>query len=603
VVEDLKKANLVEKIEPHQLSIPRGDRSNAIIEPFLTDQWFVKTKQLTPDAIKAVKDGSIQFVPENWTKTYFQWLDNIEDWCISRQLWWGHRIPAWYDDKGNIFVAHTVEEAREKYHLDDAITLTQDEDVLDTWFSSALWPFATLGWPSQTQVLETFYPTQVLVTGFDIIFFWVARMIMFGLKFTGKIPFERVYMTGLIRDSQGQKMSKSKGNILDPIDLIHGISLEELVQKRTANMMQPEMAEQIETITRKNYPDGIPAFGTDALRFTFCALASTGRDIRFNLGRIEGNRNFCNKLWNASRYVLMNCEAHEIEPQQSIEYSLADRWIQSLLQKTIKNVHKHYKTFRFDLITQTLYEFTWNEFCDWYLELSKPILTNENVTQPRLRGTRFTLLYVLETLLRLLHPMMPFITEEIWQKVSKPLSIEGKSIMLQPFPSFHKKNIDEKAETEIEWLKKVIVGIRNIRGEMNISPNQPLPLLLSKGCDEDKMWTTNNESFLKTLAKLSDITWLNGSQTVPFSATAIVNELELRIPMEDLIDKEVEVSRLNKEIQKLQKDLEKAETKLNNPNYVKKAPKDVVEKERTRAKDMQTTLNKLSEQLEHIEAL
>lgn len=602
VIKDLESLGLIDKVEPHVLKIPHGDRTGAIIEPYLTDQWYVNAKALAKPALEAVEQHEIQFVPENWTKTYFQWLNDIEDWCISRQLWWGHRIPAWYDEAGNVYVAKDESDARKKYHLDPQLKLCQDEDVLDTWFSAALWPFATLGWPQKTPELETFYPTSVLVTGFDIIFFWVARMVMLGLKFTGHVPFRQVYVTGLIRDSEGQKMSKSKGNILDPLDLIDGISLEKLIAKRTAGLMQPEMAKNIDKTTRKEYPDGIPAFGTDALRFTYCALASTGRDVRFDLGRIEGYRNFCNKIWNAARYVLMNCENQDTGIQgEAIELSLADRWIRSQLNVTIARVTEYFAHYRFDQLANVIYEFIWNEYCDWYLELSKPILTSAHSSPAQLRGTRQTLVQVLETLLRLIHPLMPFISEEVWQRIAPLAGKQGASIMLQPYPIYDESQMDSDANAEIEWLKQLILAVRNIRGEMNLSPAKFLPLLLYKGSTIDKQRALKHGNFLKTLARLESVTWLEDKTDLGLSATALVDELEVHIPLAGLIDKTAEVNRLNKEVAKLQKDLEKIELKLNNKNYIEKAPAPIVEKERIKAKEIHTAIEKLREQCEHLE--
>lgn len=602
IVEELKELNLLENIQAHKLKVPRADRSGTVVEPYLTYQWFIKTKPLAQAALQAVANKEIEFVPENWTKTYFQWLENIEDWCISRQLWWGHRIPAWYDEQGNAYVAETEEAVRKTYNLNHDIKLRQDDDVLDTWFSASLWPFVTLGWPHKTAEFSSFYPTQVLVTGFDIIFFWVARMVMMGMKFTDKIPFQRVYVTGLIRDSEGQKMSKSKGNVLDPIDLIDGIDIDALIQKRTYGLMQPEMAKKIEQNTRKEFPEGIPAFGTDALRFTYCALATTGRDIRFDSGRIEGYRNFCNKLWNATRYVLMQSENQTIlrDAPTLTELTTIDRWILSQLQQTITKVHENFTNYRFDLIAQTIYEFIWNEFCDWYLELTKPILWGDNEIAKN--KTRHTLLNVLENILRLTHPLMPFITEEIWQKVAPLIHRSGPTIMLQPYPQFDELQINREADAEIEWLKQIILGVRNIRGEMNIAPSKPLTLLLTKGTEVDRQRMSSNKTFLTSLARLEKIEWYD-DKALPVSTTVIVGQLELHIPLADLIDKSAEIKRLDKEISKLQSDLEKIDVKLNNPDYLAKAPTHIVEKEQTRAQEIKQNLEKLTQQQKHIEAI
>ncbi len=620
IVADLETATLLVKTDPHKLMVPRGDRSGAVIEPYLTDQWYVKVGPLAEPAIKAVEDGRIKFVPENWSKTYFEWMRNIEDWCISRQIWWGHRIPAWYDNDGNVYVARSEEEVRTKHNLAASVALTQDEDVLDTWFSSALWPFSTLGWPQQTPELKALYPTSVLVTGFDIIFFWVARMIMMGLKFMGDVPFREVYIHGLVRDAHGQKMSKSKGNVLDPIDLIDGIDLETLVAKRTTGLMQPQMAKAIDKASRKEFPNGIPAHGTDALRFTFAALASTGRDIKFDLGRIEGYRNFCNKLWNAARYVLMNTEEQDTGASGgTMEFSLADRWIVSRLQRTITQVNDAIGHYRFDLAAQALYEFTWNEYCDWYLELSKPVLQSADAAQgsasaaggrmPRTassaaaqRGTRHTLVSVLESLLRLTHPIMPFITEEIWQRVAPLAGVHGETIMHQPYPLADASRSDAFIESEMDWLMRFILGVRNIRGEMNISPGKPLPVLLQNGSAEDNARLERYTLFLKTLARLESITWLDGA-AAPESATALMGEMKLLIPMAGLIDKDAELARLSRELDKLRKDLDKCQGKLDNPSYVERAPAEVVAQERVRVAELQSALTRLDEQATRIRAL
>lgn len=604
ILNDLETQGLLEKTDKHILKIPRGDRSGVVIEPYLTEQWYMKMKPLAEPAIRAVENGDIRFIPESWNKTYFQWLNNIEDWCISRQLWWGHRIPVWYDDAGNIYVGHDEADARARNNLDAALPLQQETDVLDTWFSSGLWPFSTLGWPEKTADLTTFYPTNVLVTGFDIIFFWVARMIMMGLKLTGEVPFKEVYIHGLIRDAEGHKMSKSKGNVLDPLDLIDGIQLEDLIQKRTYGLMQPAMAQKIEKATRKQFPDGIAAHGTDALRFTFCALASYGREIRFDLGRLEGYRNFCNKIWNAARYVSMNTEGQDTGLQnKDMVLSLPDRWILSRLQQTIKSAHEAFANYRFDLLSQTIYEFAWNEFCDWYLELSKPILTSSTSTPEELRGTRHTLVTVLETFLRLLHPLMPYITEEIWQRFAPLSGKTGASIMLQSYPIADDKLLNADVESELDWVKNIIIAVRTIRSEMNIPPGKPLPILFSKGTELDKKRYENNQHLIVTLAKFASAKWLTATDTIPESATALVGDLEILIPMAGLIDKKEESARLNREISKLEKETERTESKLQNPSFVDKAPADVVAKEKDKLAELKITVEKLQKQLEKISDL
>jgi valyl-tRNA synthetase len=597
VLEDLKSAGLLIKIEKHRLKIPKAERSGAIVEPYLTDQWFVKASVLAKPAIEAVKQGKIKFIPENWSKIYFQWLENIEDWCISRQLWWGHRIPAWSDEKNNIYVGQSEEEVRAKYKLGDT-ALRQDEDVLDTWFSSALWPFSTLGWPKQTAEFKTFYPTTVLVTGFDIIFFWVARMVMMGLKFTGEVPFKEVYITGLIRDSHGQKMSKSKGNVLDPVDLIDGIALNDLIKKRTSNLMQQHLIKEIEKQTCLDFPNGIPGFGADALRFTFCALATTSRDINFDIARLAGYRNFCTKIWNAARFVLMQLESFDCS-NDVVEFSLADRWIESQLQNALRIIEVEFKNYRFDLVTQAIYEFTWYQFCDWYLEFAKPILYSGSFSAGAKQGTRKTLLSILEAILRVIHPFMPFITEDLWQEVALKLNIKRPTIMLEQYPQFDQAKVDNEASFEIEWLKEVILAIRNIRGEMNISPAKPLPLLLNKGTIVDKKRFEEHAQYLKTLARLESINWITEDK-IPAAATALVDELELHIPLANLIDINAEIARLNKASSKLKVDIERAAIKLNNDNYTAKAPVDVVARERLKLAENQGILQKLQARLKQL---
>ncbi|OOZ44910.1 valine--tRNA ligase [Solemya velum gill symbiont] len=606
IVADLEAADLLEKIVDHKLMVPRGDRSGAVIEPFLTDQWYVKIEPLAKPAIEAVENGQIRFVPDNWKNTYYEWMRNIQDWCISRQIWWGHRIPAWYDDEGNIYVGRDEAEVREKHGLSDDYPLRQDEDVLDTWFSSALWPFSTLGWPENTERLKDFYPTNVLVTGFDIIFFWVARMIMMGLKFMdGQVPFNEVYVHGLVRDSHGDKMSKSKGNVLDPIDLIDGIDLDTLVEKRTRGMMQPQLAAKIEKQTRKEFPDGIQSFGTDSLRFTFAALAATGRDIKFDMGRIEGYRNFCNKLWNAARYVLMNTEGEDCgtDANSEVELSAADRWILAQLQTTASAVGKSIESYRFDHAAQSIYEFTWNEYCDWYLELCKPVLNSDEASDAAKRGTRQTLVRVLEALLRLAHPIIPFITEEIWQQVAPLAGKSGDSIMLQPYPLADESLEDQQAVAEVEWLKNIILAIRKIKGEMNIAPGKRVPVLLADASEQDRKYSEINRSYLDFLARVESITILEQGDEEPESAVALIGDMRLLIPMSGLIDKDAECKRLEKEIGKAESEVERTGKKLQNPNFVDKAPEAVVAKEKEKLEEAQKTLASLQAQLEKIQAL
>jgi len=597
IVADLDAAGLLEKIENHQMVIPRGDRSGAIIEPYLTDQWYVRISPLAEPAIKAVEDGAIQFVPKNWSKTYFDWMHRIEDWCISRQLWWGHRVPAWYDADGGIHVGMDEADARHRSGLGPDVQLTQDEDVLDTWFSSALWPFTTLGWPQESGRLERFYPTTVLVTGFDIIFFWVARMIMMGLRFIGEVPFHKVYIHGLIRDSQGQKMSKSKGNVLDPIDLIDGIDLESLVAKRTSDLMQPQMAPAIEKATRAEFPQGIPAFGCDALRFTFAALATTGRDIRFDLGRIEGYRNFCNKIWNAARYVLLQTEGHTVTRPRLL--SVADRWILSRTQKMLAAVNEHLDAYRLDLASQALYEFIWNEYCDWYLELSKPSLQrDEEMLQ---NATRHTLLTVLEISLRALHPFMPFITEEIWQRVKGPLDISGESIMIQPCPQL--THSDEKAEQDINWFKRVLQGIRQIRSELNLAPALKLAVQFQSGDNIDHQRFEQFEPLLAKLGRVRSFAWISDEDDTSNSAVALVGGLKVLIPLGGLVDVKAELLRIEKLMTREQADLERSQAKLANRKFVENAPAAVVQQEKQRLADHQANVERLKGQMQQLESM
>jgi len=603
IVADLEAQELLAEIKPHKLMVPRGDRSGSVVEPMLTDQWYVKAGPLAQVATKVVEDGRIKFIPENWNKTYYEWMRNIQDWCISRQIWWGHRIPAWYDEQGKYYVGRNEDEVRTKHKLAANIVLKQDEDVLDTWFSSALWPFSTLGWPQQTPELKAFYPTSVLVTGFDIIFFWVARMVMMGMKFMDEVPFKEVYIHGLVRDAHGQKMSKSKGNVLDPIDLIDGIDLEALVKKRTSGLMQPQMAKKIEQATRKEFPAGIPAFGTDALRFTFASQATQGRDIKFDLNRVEGYRNFCNKLWNAARYVLMNTEGQDCGLTGELEFNAADRWIVSRLNEVAAEVDTAFREYRFDLAAQALYSFTWNEYCDWYLELSKVVLNDPQASAAAQRGTRRTLIQVLETLLRLLHPITPFITEEIWQRVAALAGKTGSTIMREPYPQAEASVIDRQAIEEMRWVMNVIAGVRNIRGEMNISPAKLLPVLFQNGSAPEQSLLNRYQPFIATLARTESLTWLGAGDTAPESATALVGTMQVLVPLGSAINKNAELERLMKEIEKTEKELQKAAIKLGNSEFVAHAPKQVVEQMNERVRQFESALASLRAQHAKVAAL
>ncbi len=597
IVQDLQSQGLLEKVEDHRLMVPRGDRSHAVIEPYLTDQWFVKVEPLARPAIQAVEEGAIRFVPENWSKTYFEWMRNIQDWCISRQLWWGHRIPAWYDAQGRVYVGRSEQEVRSRHRLPDDLTLKRDPDVLDTWFSSALWPFSTLGWPQQSAELKAFYPTSVLVTGFDIIFFWVARMIMMGLKFTGKVPFKEVYITGLVRDADGQKMSKSKGNILDPIDLIDGIEVDRLVEKRTTGLMRPSDAPKIEQATRRQFPEGIPSYGTDALRFACASLATQGRDIRFDLGRIEGHRNFCNKLWNAARYVLMATRSVQ---QSTAELGLAERWILSRLQQAKEAVIEAINTYRFDLGVQALHNFTWDDYCDWYLEFSKCVLNDETVREENKQGTRQTLLIVLDELLRLLHPFLPFITEEIWGRL--PNAAGEMSIMTQPYPLADSNEIDKAAIEEFDWVKRFILGVRRIRAEMNIASAKRLQVLVQGEAEQEVVWLSRNVGAIRELARLDAVRLITKGH-VSEAATALAGKMTILIPLADLIDPKEEAARLNKELDKLRQSLQRTEAKLANPSFLERAPIHVAEQERARREESLSAIHKLEEQLRRVQSL
>ncbi len=603
IVAAFEAAGLLESIDDHALKVPKGDRSGTVIEPWLTDQWYVSTKPLAEKAIAVVESGEIQFVPKQYENMYFSWMRDIQDWCISRQLWWGHRIPAWYDDAGNVYVGRDEAEVRAKHNLGDA-NLRQDDDVLDTWFSSGLWTFSTLGWPQQTDFLKTFHPTDVLVTGFDIIFFWVARMIMLSTHLTGQIPFKTVYVHGLVRDAQGQKMSKSKGNVLDPLDIVDGIGLDALLEKRTTGLMRPKDAEKIAKQTKAEFPEGIAAYGTDALRFTNLALASTGRDIKFDMGRVEGYRNFCNKLWNAANFVIENTDDKDTGVNgEAVELSPVDRWIISALQRCEQDVTRHLDAFRFDMAAQALYEFIWDEYCAWYLELVKPVLWDENAPVERQRGTRRTLVRVLEVILRLAHPFMPFITEEIWQRIKGQAGISGETIMLQAWPVANESRIDAAAEGDIEWVKQLMLGVRQIRGEMKISMAKRIDIIVQNANPEDLRRLADFEPLLNKLAKLESVRVLAAGEEAPMSATALVGEMQVLVPMAGLIDKDAELARLDKEIQRLQGEVQRVGGKLANQGFVAKAPAEVLDKERAKLAEAEQALAKLVEQREKIAAL
>jgi valyl-tRNA synthetase len=602
VLADLRKLDLIERIEPHKLVVPRGDRSQAILEPLLTDQWFVKIQPLAAPAIHAVEAGHIRFIPENWTGVYFDWMHKIKDWCISRQLWWGHRIPAWYDAEGRWYVARSEAEARAAHGIPAGTALRQDEDVLDTWFSSALWPFSTQGWPEDTRALRTYYPTSVLVTGFDIIFFWVARMIMMGLKFTAKVPFREVYVHGLIRDHDGQKMSKSKGNVIDPLDIVDGISLDALLAKRTSGLMQPQMKPAIEKATRKQFPQGIPAFGTDALRLCFASMATQSRDLRFDMSKVENCRNFCNKLWNAARYVLMNVEGQAARAEGAA-FSLADRWIRSRLSAALKRAESGFAEYRLDVAAAALYEFTWHEFCDWYLELSKAVLQSDAASDAEKRGTRFTLIDTLEVLLRALHPLTPFISEEVWQRVRASAGAAGDTIMRSAYPTAESVRADSQAEPEMRWVMDFILGVRQIRGEMDIAPNRKIDVLLQNAGATDLEYLERNLGYLARLAGIAPPTCLAAGATAPICAVALLGRMEILVPMAGLIDPAAELDRLAKRLRKAEIDFGKLGIKLANAEFAANAPAEVVAKDRLRLEELRTEIGQLTAQTTRVNAL
>ena len=595
IIEDIESLGLMQEIEDYTLTIPRGDRSGAILEPLITNQWFLKMEPLAEPAITVVKNGELKFVPENWSKTYFEWLENIQDWCISRQLWWGHRIPAWYDNKGNVYVGESESEVREKNNIKNSIALTQDEDVLDTWFSSALWPFSSLGWPDETYDLKTFYPTNVLVTGFDIIFFWVARMVMMGLKFMKEIPFKEIYIHGLIKDKNGQKMSKSKGNILDPIDLIDGISLEDLLEKRVQGLMQPEMEKRIINDTKKEFPNGIPDFGTDALRFNFAIQASTGRDIRLDLRRVEGYRNFCNKIWNASRFIKMNTNDFELLDINDANGHAIDQWIQSKFAGTIDEIERQFNQYRFDLAATAMYEFVWNDFCDWYIELAKTLINDPEISDSQKDYTKNNLIKMLDAILRMLHPTIPFITEEIWQSLNE--DNKRRSIMKADFPSSNDWRVDDEIVANTEWLKNIISSVRQIRSEMNIPPNESIKIIINDASNTDSRRLESLGSFILNLASVESITQKDTSDDIPKSAFALLNQMKIYIPLEGLVDIEEEKARLEKKLVKLNQELKSVQDRLSNDTFVEKAPTEVVEELKGKLKSLMSDQTRIEEQI------
>ena len=596
IIEKLKVLKQLNKTEDYKVQIPRSERSNSILQPLITKQWFVDVKKISEEAVRVVKENETEFVPKNWENTYFSWFDEIQDWCISRQLWWGHRIPAWFDDDGKIYVGHNEEAVREKYNLQDA-NLVQESDVLDTWFSSALWTFSTLGWPNEENLLWRYHPTSVLVTGFDIIFFWVARMIMMTTHFIEEVPFKKILIHGLIRDSEGQKMSKSKGNTIDPLDIIDGIGLEDLIKKRTEGLMQPKMKSRIEKQTRKEFPEGIKPYGTDALRLTFCSLASGGRDINFDLKRVEGYRNFCNKLWNAARFIHLNAEAYGVS-ESKIDTNI-DRWIQYKLNETTKDVKKYFEEYRFDLLTKTTYEFIWYEFCDWYIELNKVRLSEPNAKKPEIVKS---MIDTLEQTLKLVHPLMPFVTEEIWKQFKIYFDQKDESLMLCSFPEINSFETD-KSYHAVEWLKRVVSGIRNIRGELVIKPSQKIPAIFKEGTSEDRTISSEFDSYIKELANLESIQWEESDKESPPSSIFVLNKLKILIPLEGLIDPKKESLRLQKKLEKLDKEKTIIASKLNNKSFVDNAPNELVRNQEQRFQELSGEIDNLNREMKEIEKL
>ena len=596
VLKEMDSLGLLNKVEPHKIQIPKSQRSDSILEPLMTKQWFVDVEMISKEAIRVVKENETEFIPKNWENTYFSWMDNIQDWCISRQLWWGHRIPAWFDEEENVYVGKSEDEVRKKYDLKD-IELQQDSDVLDTWFSSALWTFSTLGWPKKKNLLSRYHPTSVLVTGFDIIFFWVARMIMMTTHFISEVPFKKILIHGLIKDSEGVKMSKSKGNTLDPLDIIDGINLTDLSKKRTEGLMQPQMKDKIEKQTKKDFPDGIHAYGTDALRLTFCSLATGGRDINFDMKRVEGYRNFCNKLWNASRFIEMQIENSGVSEKPHDD--LIEKWINYKFNLTVKKVNDAFESFRFDLATKAIYEFIWYEFCDWYVELSKIQLSKENIDKSQIVKSMVNLL---EKTLRLAHPIMPFITEEIWLHFKPFHQYPDESIMISETPRYKEELSDEEYQS-VEWLKEIVSGIRNIRGEMLIKPSMKIKGFYQGGDKSDKKRSNELTNLIKESAGLESLDWINSNNELPPSATVVVQDLKILIPLEGLIDPIEESKRLTKKIEKISQEHKMLSLKLNNKKFIDKAPKDLVKDQQDRFDLISKELNNLEGQLKEISRL